>query len=188
MSMTFSNIYNENKPTKVDFEKRVNLKDLMNEDLLTVIEISYMKTQFGIKALAILEDQRWFYIPESADKMREWSLPATFHVTEKVSKIGRKYVTVVNDSYVPNFKNVSIKDLVGKTITINSITAVETKYGMKYRLHICDGEYDGYDTLTSFEYLYTFLDENHVDISEGLTLKIITKKNKEGTREYIWFE
>ena len=36
--------------------------------------------------------------------------------------------------------------------------------------------------------IYTFLDENHVDISDGLTLKIITKKNKEGTREYIWFE
>ena len=45
MSKTFSNIYNENKPTTVDFEKRVNLKDLMNEDLLTVIKISYMRTQ-----------------------------------------------------------------------------------------------------------------------------------------------
>ena len=188
MSITFSNIYNENKPKKVDFEKRVNLKDLMNEVLLTVVEISYMKTQFGIKALAILEDQRWFYIPESADKMRDWSLPATFHVTEKVSKIGRKYVTVVNDSYVPTFKNVSIKELVGKTITIDSIKAVETKYGMKYRLHICDGDYKGYDTLTSFEYLSVFLDENNIDISGGLKLKIITKKNKEGTREYIWFE
>ena len=40
MSITFSNIYNENKPTKVDFEKRVNLKDLMNEDLLLMIQQS----------------------------------------------------------------------------------------------------------------------------------------------------
>ena len=174
MSITFSSIYNENKPTKVDFEKRVNLKDLMNEDLLTVVEISYMKTQFGIKALAILDDKRWFYIPDSADKMREWSLPATFHVTEKVSKIGRKYVTVVNDAY--------------KEPEIGSNIIVVDKYGQWWEIQPYDGEYDGYDTLTSFEYLYTFLDENNIDISDGLTLKIITKKNKEGTREYIWFE
>ena len=188
MSNKFSNIYNENKPATVDFTKRVNLKDLINEDSLTVTEISYMKTQFGVKALAILEDKRWFYIPESADKIKDWSVPANFHVVSKTSKLGRNYLTVKNDSYMPTFKNVSIKDLVGKTITFNNIEAIETKYGMKYRLHICDGEYNGYDTLTSFEYLYLFIKENNIDISDGIIIKIITKTNKEGTRDYIWFE
>ena len=112
MSKTFSNIYNENKPATVDFKKRVNLKDLVNEDSLTVTEISYMKTQFGVKALAILEDKRWFYIPESADKMKDWSVPANFHVVSKTTKLGRNYLTVKNDSYMSTFKNVSIKDLV----------------------------------------------------------------------------
>ena len=59
---------------------------------------------------------------------------------------------------------------------------------MKYRLHICDGEYNGYDTLTSFEYLYFFIKENNIDISDGITIKIITKTNKEGNRDYIWFK
>ena len=188
MNKTFSNIYNENKPATVDFTKRVNLKDLVNEDSLTVTEISYMKTQFGIKALAILEDNRWFYIPESADKMREWAVPANFHVVSKTYVLCKKYLTVEYDSYMRTFKNVSIKDLVGKTITFNDIKAIETKYGMKYRLHICDGEYNGYDTLTSFEYLYFFIKENNIDISDGITIKIITKTNKEGNRDYIWFK
>ena len=178
----------------VDFDNRVNVKELENETV-TITRLGNMSTKFGDKDYAVLKDGRWFFLTTAFDilKSDDIEFPFTTKIIKKTSKTGNAYYTCNKESS-QEYNNVKITDLVGKYIIIDDIKPITTRYGERYLINVI-GETDSdylvedqvsYSVITNWESLYKKV--KNVDLSEGLALHVILKKNANKTREYIWFE
>lgn len=176
---------------KVDFEKRVNVKELENQTI-TIKAVKKMTTQYGVKDYAVLDDGRWFYFTKPLEYLKTIK---SFPFTTKIIKVksqtsGKFYYTCEKEN---KFKSKSVTELINKYIVIDEIKPIETKYGNKFVIHVIsesnnpDIEVEtDYTSITNWEGLYKRI--RNIDISEGLLLHVIEKSNETNTRKYVWFE
>lgn len=168
--MRLQNTYRE-----LDFENRVAINTI-SETEITITSLTKMNTKYGMKTVAIMNDNRWFYLTPSLENLTKLRLPVTGWINKKTSKAGNEYwnfqISYDNDNIV------TISSLEGTIIKITDMKLVTTKYGERNLITLSTGN----KCFTSWTYLYNdFKDNLEALETDPLVVKVIKKKTKSGT-------